>query len=120
VQREEFDLASRLSHLFMSTTDLDASRRLFVGLLGLEILMDEGGYLRVGGGGGFHLGIEEGESERGPGLEIVVAVDDVDQAYLVLESGGVAVEAPPEEQPWGGRHFWFRDHDGRRFSVAGT
>jgi catechol 2,3-dioxygenase-like lactoylglutathione lyase family enzyme len=113
-------LAGRLSHLFMLTSDLDASRRLFVGLLGLEILTDEGGYLRVGGGGGFHLGIEKGEAGPSPGLEIVVAVDDVDQAYLALERGGIAVEAPPEEQPWGVRHLWFRDHDGRRLSVAGS
>ena len=113
-------MAGRLSHLFMSTSDLGAARRLFVELLGLEILTDQGGYLRVGGGGGFHLGIEEGEAGSDPGLEIVVAVDDIDAAYLALEHGGIAVEAPPEEQPWGGRHLWLRDHDGRRLSVAGV
>lgn len=112
-------MAGRLSHVFMLTSDLAASRRLFSDILGLEILMDEGGYLRVGGGGGFHLGIEEGELVPDPGLEIVIAVDDVDEAYLALQRGGVSVEAPPEEQPWGGRHVWFRDHDGRRLSVAG-
>ena len=113
-------MSGRLSHLFMLTTELDASRRLFVELLGLELLRDEGDYLRVGGGGGFHLGIEEGLASPNSGLEIVIAVDDIDQAYLALERGGIAVEAPPEEQPWGGRHVWFRDHDGRRLSVAGT
>jgi catechol 2,3-dioxygenase-like lactoylglutathione lyase family enzyme len=104
----------------MLTSDLGAARRLFVELLGLEILMDEGGYLRVGGGGGFHLGIEEGDAGSGPGLEIVVAVDDIDAVYLALQQGGIAVEVPPEEQPWGGRHLWLRDHDGRRLSVAGA
>ena len=45
--------------------------------------------------------------------------EDVDQAYLALVRGGIPVEAPPEEQPCGVRHLRFRDHDGRRLSVAG-
>lgn len=51
--------------------------------------------------------------------QLMLTPEDVDQVYLALERGGVAVEAPSEEPPGGGRHFWFGDHDGRRLSVAG-
>ncbi len=107
-----------LSHLFVHVTNLERSRRFYVDQLGLSILMAEEGYLRIGGAGGFHLGLEE----RGPdqvgaaGIEIVIRVDDVDVTYERL-SGQVAFDVPPADQPWGARHAWLRDPDGYRLSI---
>ena len=108
----------RLSHLFVHVRDLAESRRFYVDLLGLELLMEEPGYIRIGGGDGFHMGIEEVPDAVGSrGVEIVVAVPDVDEAYRRLTDAGVAFEAAPADQPWGARHAWLRDPSGYRLSI---
>ena len=58
--REALVVAARLSHVFMMVSDLEAQRRLLVDVVGLRVLLDEGDYLRIGGGDGFHLGLEQG------------------------------------------------------------
>jgi catechol 2,3-dioxygenase-like lactoylglutathione lyase family enzyme len=104
----------------MVVSDLEAQRRLLVDVVGLRVLLDEGEYVRIGGDGGFHLGLEEGTRRSScDGLEINIQVDDVDGAHRRLVEAGILVEGPPEEQEWGARHVWFRDVDGRRMSVFG-
>ena len=111
-------MGARLSHVFMVVSDLEAQRRLLVDIVGLQVLLDEGTYVRIGGGGGFHLGLEEGAHPSScDGLEVNIQVDDVDGTHRQLVEAGVVVEGPPENQEWGGRHVWFRDVDGRRMSV---
>jgi catechol 2,3-dioxygenase-like lactoylglutathione lyase family enzyme len=109
---------SSLSHVFMLVGDLAAARRFYIDLLGLEALVEDGGYLRVGGGGGFHVGIEQGEvGDPDSGPELNVEVDDVDATYERLIGAGVRFEAAPADQEWGARHAWLRDPDGRRLSI---
>jgi len=114
-------MASQLSHLFVSVRDLAATHRFYVELLGLEVLVGgpEGGYLRLGGGGGFHIGFEAIPiaASPTPGIEIVVRVDDVDALYRRLITAGVAVDGPPADQDWGARHIWLNDPTGYRVSV---
>jgi catechol 2,3-dioxygenase-like lactoylglutathione lyase family enzyme len=109
-----------LSHLFVLVSDLARSKRFYVDVLDLEALLEENGYLRVGGAGGFHIGMEEGPPERvgSNGIEIVIQVDDVDQRYAKLTAAGVEFESAPEDQPWGARHAWLRDPDGYRLSIC--
>ncbi len=108
-----------LSHLFVLVGDLARSRRFYVDLLGLEALLEEDGYLRVGGREGFHIGMEEGTPERigSLGIEIVIRVDDVDAAYDRLSALGVSFESPPADTEWGARHAWLSDPDGYRLSI---
>lgn len=49
----------RLNHLFIHVADLSASRSFYVDALGLEVLFEEPGYLRVRGQDGFHIGMEQ-------------------------------------------------------------
>jgi catechol 2,3-dioxygenase-like lactoylglutathione lyase family enzyme len=110
---------TRLSHLFVLVSDLERARRFYVDELGLDLLMETPGYIRVGGGGGFHLGIEAGRPENvsAPGIEIVIEVDDVDRRYQELVASGVRFSGPPEDQEWGARHAWLIDPDGHRLSI---
>jgi uncharacterized glyoxalase superfamily protein PhnB len=101
----------------MIVSDLDAEVRLLVDVVGLELLVRENGYVRVGGSDGFHIGMEQGKPSIGNDVEINIEVDDIDAAYERLTSAGVEVEGPPEHQEWGARHVWFRDVDGRRMSL---
>jgi catechol 2,3-dioxygenase-like lactoylglutathione lyase family enzyme len=107
----------RLSHLFMIVSDIDAEVRLLIDVVGLELLVREEGYVRVGGSGGFYIGMEQGRPSVGDDIDINIEVDDVDAAYARLVDAGVEVEGPPEQQEWGARHLWFRDVDGRRLSL---
>jgi catechol 2,3-dioxygenase-like lactoylglutathione lyase family enzyme len=101
----------------MPVADLAAARRFWTEVIGLEVLAEYPGYVRVGGGDGFHIGLEQGDPGPGTTTEISVQVDDVDTVHRRLVEHGVEVEGPPQDQPWGARHCWLRDPDGRRMSV---
>jgi catechol 2,3-dioxygenase-like lactoylglutathione lyase family enzyme len=109
------------SHLFIHVSSLPASRAFYVDRLGLEVLMEEPGYLRVGGGEGFHIGLEERPPAEvgGTGIEIVVRVGDVDVMASSLRDAGLEI-TDPEDQPWGDRHAWTNDPDGYRISIYST
>lgn len=107
------------SHLFVHVGDLARTRAFYVERLGLEVLMEGGGYLRVGGGHGFHIGFEERQAGLvgAAGVEIDIHVDDVDAAFERLGAAGVTFDAAPADQPWGARHAWLTDPDGYRLSI---
>jgi catechol 2,3-dioxygenase-like lactoylglutathione lyase family enzyme len=107
-----------LTHLFMEVADLERARWFWVEALGLELLEDRGAYIRVGGGGGFAIGIEQAPGRVSPqGPEITMRVDDVDVAVARLRDLGVEIVDGPTDQPWGARHAWLLDPDGRRMSI---
>jgi lactoylglutathione lyase len=109
----------RLSHLFVHVRDLADSVRFWTEVVGLELLLEEPGYARLGGEGGFHLGIEERDTETvgAIGIEIVIEVDDVHASYERMRAAGVRFAGPPERQQWGATHAWFVDPDGYRCSI---
>jgi catechol 2,3-dioxygenase-like lactoylglutathione lyase family enzyme len=101
----------RLSHLFMIVSNVEAQVRLLVDVVGLELLVQEEEYVRVGGSGGFYIGMEQGSPSVGDDVDINIEVDDVDAAYGRLIAAGVEVEGPPEQQEWGAKHLWFRGRE---------
>jgi len=108
----------RPSHLFMRVFDLERTRLFYVDMLGLNVLAEYPGYLRIGEAG-FHIGIEEGVSEEigAAGIELNIEVNDVDGVYDRLQAQGVDVVAEPADMPWGARHAWLRDPDGYILSI---
>jgi len=117
-------MTPHLSHLFVSVRDLHATNRFYVEQLGLEVLA--GGphrtWMRLGGGGGFHIGFEAipGAAIPTDGVKIVLRVDDVEALFEPLGAAGVASDGPPADQVWGARHAWLRDPTGYRVSVHST
>ena len=109
--------AARLSHLFVTVADLAVSRAFWTKAIGLEVLVEDGEYVRVGGEGGFTMGIEQAAPPETPEVEVVVRVADVDATYERLRAAGIECDSPPQEMPWGARHIWLRDPDGRRISL---
>lgn len=111
---------AELSHLFVLVGDLRTSRSFYTDLLGLKVLFEEDEYVRLGGGAGFHMGMEQappGVRLGGDAIEIVIRVDDVDRRFRELRHRGVEFEGEPADQPWGTRHVWLRDPDGNRISL---
>jgi catechol 2,3-dioxygenase-like lactoylglutathione lyase family enzyme len=86
---------ARLSHLFVHVRSMAETRRFYVDLLGLEILVEEPGYLRIGNADGWHMGMEEAEPIGADGIELVIGVDNVDEAYRRLADAGVAFDSAP-------------------------
>lgn len=109
---------SSFSHCFVHVRDIGRTRAFYVEHLGLEVLHDGGGYLRLGGGGGFHVGVEERSADEigAPGVELEIRVADVDAVVERLRAARIAVTAPVD-QPWGARHAWLHDPDGYRLSI---
>lgn len=110
-------MSPRLSHLFVTVGDLAAARAFWTEKVGLEVLVEDDEYVRVGGGDGFSMGIERAAASHEPEVEVVVRVDDVDAMYERLQAAGIRCDGPPEEMPWRARHIWLRDPDGRRVSL---
>jgi lactoylglutathione lyase len=112
-------VSSHLSHLFVHVRDLDRSVRFWTEVVGLELLVREDGYARVGTAGGFALGIEERDEHLigAVGITIAVEVDDVHATYERMLAAGVAVAGPPALQPWGDVHASLEDPDGYRCSI---
>jgi catechol 2,3-dioxygenase-like lactoylglutathione lyase family enzyme len=69
---------ARLSHAYATVGDLAAARAFWTDLIGLEVLVDDDEYLRLGGGGGYTMGMERTTDGDAPELEVVVRVADDD------------------------------------------
>lgn len=50
--------------------------------------------------------------DKGRGMYIYIAVDDVDVMYKDLASKGLAPATQPRDWPWGNREFILKDPDG--------
>ena len=105
----------------MEVASLEAARRFWVEILGLEVVQEHPGYLAVGGNGGFALGIEQVPQNRvdSGGPELTMRVPDVAAMVERLRAHGVAC-GEPAPQPWGATHAWLLDPDGRRMSIYST
>jgi hypothetical protein len=80
----------------MVVSDLEGQRRLLVDVVGLQVMLEEGEYVRIGGQGGFYIGLEEGvHGSPCDDLEINIQVDDVEEVHRRLVEAGILVEAPP-------------------------
>ena len=106
-------------HLFVYVVDLDATVTFYRDIIGLDVTYREPGYVRLGGADGFMIGFEQRATAHvgAAGVEIDIAVDDVDIACAHLRACGVRVDADPEDAPWGARHLFLRDPSGYRVSL---
>ena len=114
--------------------DLDESIRFYEAALGLRLTRREADYasLELGGavlglgsvaklppdgeGPGFTRATLAGA--RGAGVEIVLAVPDLDAALHAVERAGHHVVEPPRDRPWGLRDFRITDPDGYYIRIT--
>jgi lactoylglutathione lyase len=116
--------------------DLDSSIRFYEQVLGFQLEQREPDYasMRRGvavlglgpiaklpaaaPGPGFSQ--ERLAGDRGAGVEIVLEVDDLDEAFARAQSAGHPIADPPQLQPWGLRDFRLADPDGYYLRVTHT
>lgn len=106
----ESSIEGALSHVFIAADDFHGVSKVMQ-LLGLDVLMgdpdDDGNYVRFGGNGGFHAGLEAAAQSRSrPMIQLNIRVPDADAAQQLLVANGI--DAPePRVEPWGAKHCQF-------------
>jgi catechol 2,3-dioxygenase-like lactoylglutathione lyase family enzyme len=99
---------------FLYVEDLERSDRFYSGLLGLPLVVDQGGCRVFRVAGEAYLGVCERPGRSQPdGLIVTLVSDDVDGWHRRLAAAGVLVEqAPADNDTYRLYHAFYRDPDG--------
>jgi len=104
---------------FLHCRDLTATAEFYEGLLGLPLVLDQGGcrIYRVSREG--HLGFCEREASPAPeGVILTLVTDDVDVCFARLRDAGVQIDREPALNPeYGIYHCFVRDPDGHIVEI---
>jgi catechol 2,3-dioxygenase-like lactoylglutathione lyase family enzyme len=103
----------------IATADVDAAKRFYHDLLGLDVLMDLGWIATYGSCQQMTVQISvarEGGSGT-PVPDLSIEVDDVGAALDAMRAAGLAIEYGPVGEPWGVRRFYVRDPFGKLVNI---
>src|SRR4051812_21061620 len=100
----------------VASSDLVASRRFYVEVLGFEIAMDEPGFLMLRSRSvpttQVIIATADSADRQVREVDMSIEVDDVDAAYRSAVDRGFAIVYPLTDESWGIRRFFVRDSDG--------
>jgi len=103
----------------IKSKDLDASRRFYVDVLGLEVAMDMGFIVTLVSPANptaqVSLMTDDGSSTILPQMSVEVA--DVDDVHSRAVSHGLNIVYPLTNEPWGVRRFFVTDPNGIVINV---
>ncbi|MEC3880079.1 VOC family protein [Parapedobacter sp. 10938] len=102
-----------------ATEDIDAARRFYGEILGLEILMDLSWICTYGNDHTARVQISFA-SEGGSGTsvpDISIEVDDVDETHQKMQEAGFSVVYGIADEPWGVRRFYVKDPFGKTVNI---
>jgi catechol 2,3-dioxygenase-like lactoylglutathione lyase family enzyme len=100
---------------FLHSSDLKVTKHFYNGLLGLEVVRDQGTCLIFKVTPSAFLGFCEHIEPLPAGRRIILTLvtEDVDQWYLQLKKNGASIEEPPKANPkFQIYHFFLKDPDG--------
>ena len=104
----------------IASADLDAARRFYGDVLGMELAMDLGWivtYVAPNANATPQISIASEGGSGTPVPDISVEVDDLDAVYQRATAAGFAIEYGPADEPWGVRRFYVRDPFGRLINI---
>ncbi|MCG7406935.1 VOC family protein [Paenibacillus sp. ACRRX] len=93
------------------TDKIEAAKRFYQDVLGLELLMDHGWITTYGSREKMCVQVSFA-SEGGAGTpvpDLSIEVDDVDTAFERMTAAGFSIEYGPANESWGVRRFYVRD-----------
>jgi predicted enzyme related to lactoylglutathione lyase len=103
----------------VKSTDLEASRKFYVDVLGLELAMDMGFIMTLVSPSNptaqVSLMRDDGSSPILPQISVEVA--DVDAVHSRAVSRGINIPYPLTNEPWGVRRFFLTDPSGTVINV---
>jgi catechol 2,3-dioxygenase-like lactoylglutathione lyase family enzyme len=103
----------------VATGDMEAAKRFYGDVLGLDVLMDMGWITTWGSYERMTVQLsfmEEGGSST-PVPDLSIEVDDVEAALKGMKDAGFRIEYGPADEPWGVRRFYVRDPFGRLVNI---
>lgn len=104
---------------FCYTRDPDASYRFYEEILGLPLVLDQGGCRIYRAVGDAYLGMcHRPEAPKPSGVILTLVTDDVDGWYEKLAAQGVPFDKTPAASPeYGIYHCFFRDPNGYLLEI---
>lgn len=96
------------------------AKRFYGDILGLDVLMDQGWIVTLGGASTKMPLQVSFLSEGGSGTpvpDLSIEVDDLDEALRRVKKGGFDVVYGPAVEPWGVRRFFVRDPFGKLVNI---
>jgi catechol 2,3-dioxygenase-like lactoylglutathione lyase family enzyme len=104
---------------FAYVADLDRSTRFYRDVLGLELVLDQGGCRIFRAAGDAYLGFcVRDDAPRPAGVMLTLVAEDVDGWHERLVAAGVRIEKPPAENPeYGFYHLFATDPDGYTVEI---
>lgn len=103
----------------IATGDMEAAKRFYGDVLGLDVLMDMGWIATYGSSETMTVQLsfmEQGGSGT-PVPDLSIEVDDVEAALKGMKDAGFQIEYGPADEPWGVRRFYVRDPFGRLVNI---
>jgi catechol 2,3-dioxygenase-like lactoylglutathione lyase family enzyme len=101
------------------TEDIQAAKRFYQDVLGLDLLMDHGWIGTYGSTDEMTIQIsfasQGGSNTLTPDLSI--EVDDVDEALERMKRAGFPIAYGPVNEPWGVRRFYVHDPFGKLINI---
>jgi len=98
----------------------DAARAFYGGVLGLEVVMDQGWIMTFASTPVVMAPQISIASEGGSGTpvpDLSIEVDDLDDVLARARSAGLKIDYGPRQEPWGVRRFHVRDPFGKLVNV---
>jgi lactoylglutathione lyase len=103
----------------VQTTEVEAADAFYRGILGLDIVMDQGWIRTYASSAKMTVQISfasQGGSDT-PVPDLSVEVDDLAETLRRVEAAGTAIEYGPVDEPWGVRRFYVRDPLGQLVNI---
>lgn len=104
---------------FLPCSDLEASRRFYSVILGLEVVVDQGTCLIFGVANSSFVGVcEREDSGSTEGVIVTFVTDDVDGwCDRILEAGGTVDRGPEHSNRYDIYHAFLQDPDGNTLEI---
>ncbi|MDS1135417.1 VOC family protein [Nitratireductor indicus] len=99
--------------------DIEAARRFYGDVLGLDIQMDHGWITTFGSDQRMSVQISfatEGGSGT-PVPDLSIEVDDLEETLARVRQAGLPIEYGPADEPWGVSRFYTRDPFGKLVNI---
>ena len=103
----------------IAAAKVSEAQSFYGGLLGLEVLMDQGWIITFGADRTAPVQISIA-SEGGSGTEvpdISIEVDDIEETYRRAKTAGFEIVYDLTDEPWGVRRFYVRDPFGKVVNI---
>lgn len=104
----------------IAADQLDAARRFYADILGLELVMDHGWIQTFAASGASATPQISVASQGGSGTpvpDLSIEADDLDAILRRVRDAGLPIAYGPAVEPWGVRRFYVRDPFGRLINV---